>query len=119
MEDDFDLLNLYKLYFESKGHIVLRASNTEQTLAQLKKKPDVILIDIYLESEFAGIKICQKIRNDNNLKSIPLIICSGYYPKTIIQKGLKAGADKYFVKPISFTTLEVALNKLIHQKKIE
>jgi DNA-binding response OmpR family regulator len=65
-------------------------------------KPDLIVLCVELP-KMSGYSICNKLKKDNDLKSIPLIITSKEAtPETFAQhKKLKTRAEDYLIKPFS------------------
>ena len=54
--------------------------------------------------------ICQHVRS-NKLDLIPIIICTALDSENIIQRAFTVGAVDYLVKPISYNTLKITLEK--------
>ncbi len=48
-----------------------------------------------------GLKICQKIRQDERLKDIPIIMVTAKGTEVDVVVGLELGADDYITKPFS------------------
>lgn len=84
IEDEADIINLYKLVF-GKNDIELESASTGkealEKLANLVKegkfKPDIILLDILLP-DMPGVSILKEIKKTDGLKDIPVIILSNY-----------------------------------------
>lgn len=62
--------------------------------------PDLILMDIQLDG-ISGVDLIKEIKNDSELKIIPIIAISAYAMKNEETKILQSGCDKYMSKPIS------------------
>lgn len=60
--------------------------------------PDLIISDIEMP-RMNGYQLCRAVKNDQNLKSIPVILLSTLSDAHDIIKGLDAGADNYITKP--------------------
>lgn len=80
-------------------------------------KPDVILMDIFLNNSLSGIEISKKI-NENN--KTPIIFMSAYCDDEILLEAAKTEPFGYLVKPFSRNDLKSILNMLTYklQKKI-
>ncbi|HEY4222800.1 MAG TPA: response regulator, partial [Myxococcota bacterium] len=65
-------------------------------------RPDLIILCVELP-KMSGYSICNKLKKDNDLKGIPLIITSKEAtPETFAQhKKLKTRAEDYLIKPFS------------------
>ena len=79
----------------------------------LQHKPDVVLLDIHLESG-SGIDVLQKVKKE---KPAPAVIILTNYPyPQYRQKCLEAGADFFFVKSSEFDKVVPALKQLMQRK---
>ena len=76
-----------------------------------REKPDLIVTDILLP-RMHGIALCEKIRGNDDLRSIPIILMTGVYKdvnlRMYVYKGL---ADDFIEKPFHETAL---LGKIEH-----
>ncbi len=63
-------------------------------------KPDLIIMDIQLP-EISGLEITKQLKNDEELKSIPVIAVTAFAMKGDEQKILEGGCEGYVSKPIS------------------
>lgn len=98
VEDDSFIADIYSTKFKEAGFKVKIAKDGLEALQILKtEKPDVLLLDIVLP-EFTGWEILGKIRKNQNLKNLKIIILSNLYQKEEVEKGLKLGANKYLIK---------------------
>ena len=84
------------------GYSVYIAEDGEEALTQaFSLLPDIILLDIKLP-KLNGIEVCKRLKSDDTTKQIPVIMLSAKAQSEEIAEGLRAGADKYLCKPISF-----------------
>jgi len=89
-----------------EGYEVEEAVDGEQGILKTKeKKPDLILLDLILPG-IDGFEVLTKIKEDNNLSKIAVIILSNLGQRDDIEKGLKLGASDYLIKA-HFTPGEV------------
>jgi two-component system cell cycle response regulator DivK len=63
-------------------------------------KPDLILMDIQLP-EVSGLEVTKWIKEDENLKSIPVIAVTAFAMKGDEEKIREGGCEAYIAKPIS------------------
>ena len=98
VEDDAFLANIYKTKFEMEGFNVYVAGNGELGLKEAKKKiPDVILLDILLP-KMDGLTVLEHLKEDSELKDIPVVLLTNLGQKDDVQKGLSLGAADYLIK---------------------
>ena len=70
------------------------------------EKPDIVLLDIILPGA-DGFDILQKLKADESLKNIPVIILSNLGQEEDIERGSKLGAVDFLIKA-NFTLDEIA-----------
>lgn len=74
IEDDSQLLELYKIKFEYEKFIVNTATNGEEGIAKIKSlKPDIVLLDLFMNT-VSGFDVLKEIRNDPEVQDIPVIV---------------------------------------------
>ncbi len=101
VDDEADIINLLRDYFEINGYEVLTAINGTEALKQAEKYPDLILLDINMP-EMDGLKVCKLIRNS---LSCPILFLSARVEDYDKISGFTAGGDDYIVKPFSIDEL--------------
>ena len=80
------------------------------------EKPDLAILDIMMPG-MSGVDLCRKIREDNNLKDILIVMLSAKDSQNDRLMGLQYGADDYVTKPFHITTLVNKLEHMIKKKK--
>lgn len=109
VDDNEQMVLLLKAYLENSGYKIITAENGKEGLEQLKKNIDsitMVIID-YQMPEMDGPTMCQVIRNDLKLNTLPIIMMTAL--KGIDDKvtGYSSGVDDYLVKP--FEPVELVL----------
>ncbi len=92
--------------------IVFRVSNGEEALAFLRKtgpyanaeRPRLMVLDLNLP-KIDGLSVLTRMRNDESLRSIPVIVISTSSRQADMDKAKALGARHYIVKPDSFDKL--------------
>lgn len=102
VDDEIDIVLMLRSFFESKGYLVLSATNGEEALKQIERRPNIILLDINMPG-LTGLEVCERIRNHI---SCPIIFLTARIEDNDKVKGFAAGGDDYIVKPFSLTELE-------------
>jgi two-component system cell cycle response regulator DivK len=106
--EDNDLnMKLFHDLLEMGGYNVLQAKDgMEGWRMAREQRPDLILMDIQLPS-VDGLEVTKWLKDDENLKSIPVIAVTAFAMKGDEEKAREGGCDAYIVKPISlFNFLE-------------
>jgi DNA-binding response OmpR family regulator len=80
----------YKLLFASDGESGLQAARDNM--------PDLILLDIVMPG-MDGFEVCSRMRKDEQLLYIPIIIITALDDRDSKIQGIEAGADDYICKP--------------------
>ena len=78
IDDNPDFLFTMGTFLEQNGYRILTADNgkTAWELFQ-KERPDLVLLDVMMETMFAGFEVCKRIRKDPDLFDTPIIGISG------------------------------------------
>ncbi|VXC12652.1 response regulator [Massilia sp. 9I] len=100
--DDDQLLAAYvRRILERAGFAFHAAHNAREGFElAISTEPDVILIDKVMP-DLDGIKLLRKMRGNDMLSTVPVIMLSGYADETARVAALGAGADDFVVKPFS------------------
>jgi len=107
VEDELEVLELYKLKLTLDGYDVLTAVNGQDGLKKaLEEKPEMIFLDIKMP-EMDGFEVLKRLRSEPKTKNIPVIILSNFDEQEMIEKGLTLGANEYLVKS-QFTPDEIS-----------
>lgn len=88
-----------KYMLEELGHFVNVAANGNQALDKLRETQPTLVISDIVMPEMDGYTLCQKIKSDENLKNIPVILVTALSDPDDIMKGLESGADNFVTKP--------------------
>ncbi|XOB41228.1 MAG: response regulator [Candidatus Nealsonbacteria bacterium] len=98
IEDDRFLRELISRKLTDEGFDAVGAADGEEGIKKVKEeKPDLILLDLILPS-IDGFEVLSRIKKDESVKSIPVIILSNLGQKEEVEKGLKMGAVDYLIK---------------------
>lgn len=99
VDDEINIIELSRLYFEREGWRVITAQNGEVALEQAKtKQPDLMLLDIMLP-KVDGWDVCKRLRAEGN--TIPIIVVTARNDDIDKIVGLELGADDYVTKPFN------------------
>lgn len=78
--------------------------------------PDLIITDVMMPGDIDGLELCRRVRNNERICHIPIIIITAKTTENDRVHGFMAGADAYLVKPFNSEELLVRVNKLIEQR---
>lgn len=89
VDDDVDALDSMKRILEAAGWQTILAHNGIEALSILEKtRPAAIVLDLIMP-EMDGFEFLQRLREDEHLKSIPVIVMSGKDPSEAEQSFLR------------------------------
>jgi two-component system cell cycle response regulator DivK len=75
--------------------------------------PDLILMDIQLP-EVSGLEVTKWIKEDDNLKSIPVVAVTAFAMKGDEEKIREGGCEAYIAKPISVTNFLETVERFLN-----
>jgi len=98
IEDERDLVRMYKKKLSQEGFKVISAIEAEEGLRIARKeKPDLIVLDILLPRE-NGIYFLRKLRELPDISSIPVLAFSNYDDPMTKKQAIELGAKDYLIK---------------------
>ncbi len=102
--EDHDLnRKLFHDVLEAGGYNVLQAKDgMEGWRIAREQRPDLIVMDIQLP-EVSGLEVTKWLKEDDNLKSIPVVAVTAFAMKGDEEKIREGGCEAYMVKPISIS----------------
>lgn len=101
VDDESDIRELLKYNLEQEGFSVETKEDGEKAFEYLtKSRVDLILLDLMLPG-LSGLEICKRIKRDEKLEGIPIIMLTAKSTETDVIVGLELGADDYITKPFS------------------
>jgi len=102
--EDNDLnMKLFHDLLEAHGYNILQTKDGMEALRLAREhRPDLILMDIQLP-EVSGLEVTKWIKEDDSLKSIPVVAVTAFAMKGDEEKIREGGCEAYIAKPISVT----------------
>ncbi len=101
------------------GHKSMEADNGRSALEQMKKEaPDLVLLDI-LMPEMDGYEALDRLKSDENLRHIPVIVITGVDELESAAKCIAKGAADYLVKPFNSVLLQARINGCLEKKRLD
>lgn len=100
-DDEDDVRELVGMNLRRAGYSTEEAADGLTALRMVRnRKPDAIVLDVMMPGR-DGMFVCQELRNDETLRSIPIIMLTAKGMAEDRIAGLQAGADDYLAKPFS------------------
>ena len=119
VEDDFDISNLLRIYFDSQGYEVTVASKGNDALDLCRRNlPNVIVLDIQLP-DIDGYEVCRRMRGNLRTSHIPILFLTQRDERSDKIAGLELGADDYITKPFDIEELKLRVQNAIKRAQWE
>ena len=101
VEDNELNMKLFNDLLETRGCRIIQTRNGVEAVRLAREtKPDLILMDIQLP-EVSGLEVTQWLKDDESLRSIPIVAVTAFAMKGDEEKILQGGCEAYLSKPIS------------------
>lgn len=113
VEDDFDISNMLRIYFNGQGYEVQVAPRGGDALSMTRKQlPNLIMLDILLP-DMNGYDVCRELRTTTRTSHIPIIFLTQKDERSDRIAGLELGADDYVTKPFDIEELKLRVQNAI------
>jgi sigma-B regulation protein RsbU (phosphoserine phosphatase) len=101
---------------EKEGYKVSCAYNGREALDIVKnEQPDLVLSDVIMP-ELDGFEFCKRVKNDDKLMNIPIVLITSLSSSEDKVKGLESGCDDFLSKPINDIELVARVRSLLKLK---
>ena len=112
VDDDHNICDMLKLYFENEGYKIKTANDGVEGLATFKiYNPDLVLLDIMMPKK-DGWQVCREIR-EISPKPVIMITAKGEVFDKVL--GLELGADDFIVKPFDMKELSARIKAVLRR----
>lgn len=109
VDDDRSIRTLLQKYLLSWGHEVLLAADGEEAWDVLQSTDVQFVLSDWMMPRLDGVELCRRIRAQNLLKYIYIILLTARDTKRELIIGMEAGADDFIVKPFDKNELKVRI----------
>lgn len=98
VDDEPDILKVVMFRLKKTGHEIICAEDGLKAWDLInEQKPDLVFLD-HLLPGMSGGEVCAKVKNDAELRAIPVILLSAC-ADVVMKKAEEFGADGYLIKP--------------------
>lgn len=75
VDDDPDFVEATRIVLEKAGHTTLSAASGNECYQKMKsEKPDLVILDVIMDTVLDGLTITQRIHEDEEINQIPIIM---------------------------------------------
>lgn len=116
VDDELHILELLKYNLETSGYEVIEAESGEEALEKLNASVDLVILDLMLPG-IDGLEVLKRIRFNESLKNIPVIMLTAKNEEIDAVLGLEMGADDYIGKPFRVRELLARIKAVLRRKE--
>ena len=114
-DDDLWILRMIATVLERRGHQVTLASDGEEALNHaLASPPDLVITDVNMP-RMDGWEMISAMRNQDDLKEVPVIILSEVQDEDSRVRGYRLGVEDYVAKPFRFEELDLRVARILRR----
>lgn len=112
VDDALMFRELETLFLGRSGHVYTACDGHEALDTARRIVPDVIVTDMSMPG-MDGDELCTRVKNDPDLRRIPVVVVTGGALPEEHERAVRAGADDVLEKPVSRVTLIRAVNHFL------
>lgn len=114
VEDNELNMKLFHDLLEAHGYGTLQTRDGMEAMTMARRhRPDLILMDIQLP-EVSGLEVTRWLKDDAELRSIPVIAVTAFAMKGDEEKIRQGGCEDYIAKPISVARFLETVQKYLN-----
>ena len=118
VDDEQTNLSLLDFMLAPKGFKVISAVNGNEALHIVQSAPvDLVLLDIMMPG-MDGFEVCRKIKSDERLSNIPVVMITASNGRDDRIKGIEAGAEDFISKPFHREEVLARIKMLLNVKEL-
>ena len=115
-DDDPNICDMMRLYFENEGYKVRVAYDGVEALSLFNSfDPDLILLDIMMPKK-DGRQVCREIRESSQTPIIMVTAKGEVFDKVL---GLELGADDFVIKPFDLNELAARVKAVLRRYRTQ
>ncbi|MDY6819815.1 MAG: response regulator [Halobacteriales archaeon] len=113
-DDDDTIRELVEFKLRTAGHDITAFENGQDCWHHLQdaNPPDGIVLDVMMPG-MTGLQVLERIRDDDDLGDVPVIILTSRGREEHVIEGLETGATEYMTKPFSPNELLARVNRQV------
>jgi DNA-binding response OmpR family regulator len=123
IDDDPDIVEAMKIVLKNQNYEVAVAWSGNEGLEKVKKeKPDLIILDVMMETRDKGFELAREFKKDKGYKNIPILMLTAIKERTGLDFKNEAGdevwlpVDDYCDKPLNPQELISKVENLLRKE---
>ena len=124
VDDDVDLSDSLKVVFERAGYDTLTAASRLEGMEKIRtEQPDLIILDVMMETWQDGFEMSRDLKGDPQFKDTPILMLSSIEELTGIEVKSSVGdpvwlpVNAFLDKPVAHDTLLATVRNLLQGPK--
>ena len=121
VDDDVDLCDSLKVVLEQAGYDAQTAASRAEGMEKARREqPDLVILDVMMETWQDGFEMSRDLKRDPQLKGTPILMLTSIEETTGIELKSSAGdpvwlpVDRFLDKPVAPDALLAEVKKLLH-----
>ncbi|MBZ4192201.1 hybrid sensor histidine kinase/response regulator transcription factor [Niabella beijingensis] len=116
VDDDEKLAQYVESIFLPAYNVTIAQNGTDAYNLALSILPDIIITDLNMHGDLNGYDLCVKLKANDRVKHIPVILLTGEDAAEMRLNCIKSGAEDYILKPFEKQLLIAKVNNLVASK---
>lgn len=123
IDDDQVIVKYLERFLTDNGYEISVAADGREGVDMIQKNPpDIILLDVMMETLFSGFEVLRKLKQNETLKEIPVIGISGMADEINVRydpqrDGDYFSPDAFLEKPVDKDLLLKTINELVEKSE--
>ena len=125
-DDDPEIRDTLQAMLEMRGYRAVTAADRDEGMDTIRReRPDLVILDVMMESWQDGFEMSREMRKDPELKNIPILMLTAVGERTGIDVKSSAGdptwlpVDSFLEKPVAPSVLFTRIEELLLDKAIQ
>jgi DNA-binding response OmpR family regulator len=115
VDDEPAIVDLVRQLLLRRGYEVITAVDGDAALQTIyDAKPDLVVLDLMLP-KLSGWEVCRRIKEDEEVRSTPILMLTARREERDLVEGLELGADDYVKKPFSAAELSARIAAILRR----
>jgi DNA-binding response OmpR family regulator len=118
VDDDPHAVEILTRMLDREGYECISAVSGAAALQLLRAQSvDVILLDVMMP-EMDGLQVCERLREDSELRQIPVILLTAKDDMETRSRGMALGVSEYLTKPVNKRELFLRIDAQLHSREL-
>lgn len=118
-DDDQDILDLVTLVLTHFGYEVVGVVDGLAAIAAIEADPPKLAILDVMMPGMSGIEVLQRVRENDAIKHLYIILFSVITNESVVAAGLATGANEFIKKPVNLRELMHIVNSFLTRSENE